>query len=205
MNRLDATLQAVCPTVMVPAYEPLEPLGEPGHRFLTAKDAEYLELRRSWVYAVLRGAPTAFPKPYGHMEPRVDFHLPGLMAHLAAFIAEAARVLPDEHAAWLSAPADGIGPLRYEPVEALSQSAVTVRYRRPALVGRDRVLAVDLHSHGCGEAGFSEIDDVDALDDAKLEIVVGHLHLPRPSFACRFSALGLGLDYSKWLASLWIG
>lgn len=201
MNRLDATLQSVCPTVMVPAYEPLLPLSENGHRFLCARDGLYAELHRPWLHAVFRIAESAVPLPYGL--PEAQTHLAfekGQLAELLdRFVAQARAAFPREHAAWLSF--DDAG-LHYEPVDVMSSGGGHIRYRRPSVIG-SRTLAVDLHSHGRHPAFWSETDDHDDHDDAKLAIVVGNLDRDEPTFKARLTMLGAVMDLSEWLASIW--
>ena len=200
MNRLDAILQAECPTICVPRFGEFEPLTSHGHRFLSACDGLHIEISRPWLHTILPVASSSISLPYGEVAPRVQFRLRGLATFVQHFINEARQVSPNEHAAWLSVDAT-TGDLDYEATEVISQSGEHIRYRRPSLAS-GKVLAVDCHSHGVHPAFFSGTDDTDSLDDAKLEIVVGHLGTDTPSFACRLSFLGLSVDYSKWLTSL---
>ena len=200
MADLDAVLQSVCPTVMVPRYVPFEPLAGHGHRFLAARDGLHIEARRSWLHAILPVGSSAVQLPYGAVTPQVRFRLHGLAGLVARFIAEARMACPMEHAAWLlSDPATG--HLQYAEGAVISQGPAHIRYRRPKF-SASQMLAVDLHSHGRHEAGFSSVDDEDAADDAKLEIVIGNLDAEICSVACRLSLMTLKVDYSKWLASI---
>src|SRR5574337_1932179 len=65
MNVLDATLQAACPCVMCPRYEPLTFLEGDSHRFLVASDGLYVEVRRPWIHAILKVVDSPIPLPYG--------------------------------------------------------------------------------------------------------------------------------------------
>ena len=202
MNRLDATLQVVCPTVMVPAYESLQPLVENGHRFLCAQDGLHAELRRPWLHTVFRVAESAVPLPYGIVEAQtaLAFNQTQFVELLSRFVDEARRACPNEHAAWLSfGPSEG---LRYEETEVISSGTGHIHYRRPSLTG-SRTLAVDLHSHGRHSAFWSDDDDSDDVDDAKLAIVVGNLDRDETTFKARLAMLGAVTDLSEWLASIW--
>lgn len=196
---LDAVLQATCPAIMVPRYGRFEPLSAHGHRFLTATDGLHVEIRRPWLHAILPVAESIIPLPYGSVEPCVRLRLHGLVTLVEQFIAEAARISPHEHAAWFAIDS-ATGILHYESISVVSQSAEHIQYRRPPM-NAGAELAVDIHSHGRAAAGFSDDDDADSIDDAKLEIVVGNLDRDVPTMTCRLSVLGLRIDYSEWLAA----
>lgn len=200
MNKLDTTLHAVCPTIMVPCYEDLEPLTESGHRFLAAKDGLHVELHRPWLHMVFPVAESVIPLPYGGIAPVTNlcFNPRQLSSELNRFIEEARRACPKEHAAWLSF--DSGKGLRYEETTVLSSGDGHIRYKRPSLTGT-RTLAVDLHSHGRHPAMWSSVDDIDDVDDAKLAVVVGNLDKKHPSIAARLLALNASIDMSAWVAS----
>ena len=63
MNALDLALQAACPAVMIPRYEPLALLTSDSHRFLIAGDGMYVEVRRPWLHAVLKVMDSPIPLP----------------------------------------------------------------------------------------------------------------------------------------------
>jgi PRTRC genetic system protein A len=202
LNKLDATLQGVCPTVMVPRHEALMPLAESGHRFLAARDGLYAEVKRPWLRSTFRVAESAVPLPYGEVIPATHFSIDRrqLAESLDRFIEEARQAFPKEHAAWLSF-MDGEG-LRYEPVRVESSGGGHIRYRRPTVAG-GRVLAIDIHSHGRHDAFWSVTDDRDDKDDAKLAIVFGNLDAPQPSVKARLLALGAAMDFSELVDSIW--
>ncbi len=202
LNRLDAILQGVCPTVMVPRREPLVSLTENGHRFLAAHDGLYAEIKRPWLHSIFRVAESAIPLPYGEVIPATHFSIyrRQLAESMDRFIEEAQQAFPNEHAAWLSF-TDGEG-LRYEPVKIETSGSGHIRYRRPA-VSCGRVLAVDIHSHGRHPAFWSATDDLDDNDDAKLAIVFGNLDAPQPSVKARLLALGAEMDFSELVDSIW--
>lgn len=200
MNALDTNLQALCPTVMVPRFEPLSDLQANGHRFLACKDGLWLEVRRSWLHARLPFAPSPIPLPYGTPAVAVEFSFGhDLVALLSRFVREAQAAFPLEHAAWLVWN-DVDKRLEYEPVVIHEQRGDHVRYERP----RDaagRHACVDLHSHGIHPAGFSNIDDTDD-DDTKLAIVVGNCNSAKPTLAARLCLQGTHHDFSEWVEQL---
>lgn len=89
MSDLDATLQALCPTTMVPRYRPLASLTDTGHRVLAVQDGFYLELRRVWAHVVVRLARCPIPLPYGTVQPGVRLRLRGLAGQVRRFVGEA--------------------------------------------------------------------------------------------------------------------
>ena len=200
MNRRDAILQHLCPTVMVPRFEAVAPMETIGHRYLMAQDGLYLDLQTPWLSLTVKTATNRTALPYGPVIEQLKLKFGNsLRSALRRFEREARTAAPIEHAAWLSF--DGSDQsLHYESVQVLDASTDLIRYERPELPAL-RVLAVDIHSHGHYAAGFSDEDDRDSLDDAKLEVVFGNLDRATPSVACRLSALGLHLDYSKWLSA----
>lgn len=201
MNRLDVCLQAVCPTIMVPQYGEFVPLAAHGHRFLCACDGLYLEVERPWLHLVTQIAASQIPLPYGRVDEVTEFNFNGsLAAHIVRFITSARDALPNEHAAWLAYDPASSG-FEYLSPETLSVSGSHIRYQRPA-PAEGHVLAVDIHSHGKLPAFFSGEDNLDASDDAKLEIVVGSLDKSIISMSCRLTACGTHHDLSEWLASL---
>lgn len=201
MQRLDEVLLQTCPLIPAPRFSALERLRGCGHRYLAGTHGLYLELRREWLHALVAVAPSATPLPYGPVRPHVSLAFgPQLAELIDLFVARAVAAMPNEYAAWLSWD-DTTRQLAFEPVEILDAGPRHVRYRRPPAT-KGRSLAVDIHSHGALPAFFSDEDDADALDDAKLEIVVGSLGSERYSVACRLSMLGVHIDYSEWLTAL---
>ena len=65
MNALDKALQAACPCLMVPRYEPLALLQDDSHRFLIGGTGLFVEVRRPWLHAILKVTDSPIPLPYG--------------------------------------------------------------------------------------------------------------------------------------------
>jgi PRTRC genetic system protein A len=73
----------------------------------------------------------------------------------------------------------------------LNVSADHCHVERPELAEHES-LAIDLHSHGDGEAFFSEIDDTDDAGEVKISGVLGGLgETGTPSAVFRLNLLGL--------------
>ena len=197
MNAHDHQLQALCPTVMVPKFEPLPDLDHAGHRFLAGRDGLWIEARRAWLHARIPLTPAPIPLPYGELPPLVDFRFGrGLLPLLRRFVREAAEFSPDEHAAWLGWN-QHTQSLEYLAVRVIQQSGSHIRYERP-LTSPGVDLCVDLHSHGRLPAFFSSQDDRDD-DETKLAICVGNCDQPFPSLAARLCLQGAHIDLSEWL------
>lgn len=201
LNRLDAVLQQVCPAVMVPKYGVLDVLESEGHRFLVGNDGLYLELVRNWLRVRLRVCRSIMPLPYGPVREEASFFLGTRFTELLRrFVEEARQALPNEHAAWLSFDKEA-HELAYESVEVNWQNGAHINYQRP-LLPFSRQLAIDLHSHGRIPAHFSDDDDKDDIDDAKLSIVVGCLHKePFDVVARLVLPAGTTCDYTDFVAS----
>lgn len=205
MNMLDATLQAACPCVMCPRYEPLTTLKEDTHRFLICGDGLHVEVRRPWIHAILKVMDSPIPLPYGQ-PPKVFalyVHSRALIGGLQHFIRRAREVSPLEHAAWLTFDPIQMAVGYVEPA-LISQGAGHIQYHRPDATACC-LPVVDCHSHGNLPQGafFSNEDDADdMIDDAKLAFVVGNLDKPEVSVVMRFVGFGLSLDLSDWLRAL---
>lgn len=203
MNALDATLQTVCPTIMVPRYEELALLHEDSHRFLMAGDGVHVEIRRPWLHTILRVMESPIPLPYGTAPSlfKINLHRRALVSGLQHFIRQARNACPLEHAGWLTYdPLDGA--VGYVEPKIVSQGAGHIQYHRPEVTARC-LPVVDMHSHGVLPAFFSRTDEIDdRTDDAKLAFVVGNLDQPEVSVAMRFVGCGLTLDISEWLSGI---
>ncbi len=204
MNSLDKALQAACPCLMVPRYEPLELLQEDGHRFLIGGSGLFVEVRRPWLHAILKVTDSPIPLPYGTPPDLFSINLHGraLLGGLQHFIRRAQEVSPIEHAAWLTY--DPIqGAVGYTEPEVISRSADHIQYHRPDATPNCLPI-VDCHSHGTAPAFFSGTDERDdSTDDAKFAFVAGNLDQAHPSMVMRFVGFGLSVDLSEWLGHIW--
>ncbi|WP_217281955.1 PRTRC system protein A [Burkholderia gladioli] len=191
---LDNALFDSAPVAAVPRHAQFAPLLDVGHRFLLAAEGLFIEIRRPWLHLIQQITPldsTGPRPPYGSIEPKIEFSFGRLGAaapHFRQFAAESAAALPNEHAAcviWNSTTND----LTYRPVEVIRSSPVEITINRPTLTD-DESLAIDLHSHGAGLAGFSAQDDLDDAGEVKIAGVIGGIGTDTPSVAFRLCALG---------------
>lgn len=190
MDPRDVVLQSVTPTVMVPLHGVFEPLERPGHRFLSAANGEWLEVRRAWLHArtqILPASPVA--KPYGCLSDALQWRMPAVPVKLfESFAAMAREACPVEAAAWIvwSERTDGFS---LKPVGVRSATSGSIHFDRPRLED-DEHLVVDLHSHGRSGAFFSATDDEDDRGEVKVSVVLGHCDKDAFSTAMRLCLLG---------------
>jgi PRTRC genetic system protein A len=175
LNLRDQILQRACPTVMVPRFEKLELLQEPGHRYLTASDGLWIEIMRPWLHLVLPVAlQSVVAMPYGLLEPTVAFSFKTIPYELFRnFVDDARLALPNEFAAWFTWNSRN-HQFAYRPISATSASRAYLSFERPVL-DDDEHLVVDIHSHASMKAFFSSEDNRDDAGEVKLSVVVGHL------------------------------
>lgn len=163
MHELDMILQEACPTLMVPKYGKLEPLSESGYRYLSASDGLWIEVKRPWLSLVWPVAQqNEFAMPYGSLEKKIQLSFDKISKELTdLFLADATAALPNEFGGWLIW--DKIEQiLKYQPLKSIEAGPDHLKVERIDLADHES-LAVDLHSHGYGNAFFSPIDDVDDL------------------------------------------
>lgn len=204
MNPLDANIQSLVPTVMVPRYEELDPIRPDSHRYLAATDGMYVEIDRPWINVVLKTSESAFALPYGAVSPRCNLRIKGadIKDAFDTFIAAARAVCPVEHAAWLTYHPTQGGTLRYFAPEVLASTNDFIRYVRPD-ARPDSLPIIDCHSHGYHRAFYSQTDDTDDLnDDLKLALVIGNLDKGNISLVARLVGMGLQIDISEWVGAL---
>ena len=203
----DEALYDSAPTLTVPKHAKFAPLLEVGHRFLAAAKGMWIEVRRPWLHALqpihkqLENGPRI---PYGTLEPKIELSFGRLSAALPLikrFAEEATKAAPSEHAAWIVWDAQA-KQLAYKPVEVLKSSADHIHFNRPALLDHES-LAIDLHSHGGGEAFFSPIDDKDDAGEVKISGVLGGLRQNgKPSAVFRLNLLGLLIPLAVPVAAI---
>lgn len=189
MDPRDQALQAVTPTVMVPRFTAFEPLVSNGHRFLSASDGLWLEVRRPWLYLRKRIAEqTKVAMPYGILTEEMEFagRIPRYL--IDEFVQEAARRCPSECAAWVTWH-ESTWRWQLRHLEEQSASADHVDVIRPVLPDGEH-LVLDLHSHGRGSAFFSRQDNLDDHGEYKIAGVVGHVDT-QPVLLLRLCAGGL--------------
>lgn len=200
----DAILQAHTPAIPVPLYGGIEPLSKSGHRYLVAADGLWLEVSRPWIHArALIAMPHAdHVPPFGELsadsfggrdfDAVYAFGTEDLDRVQALFLYDARQACPDEFAAW-AIWNDRERRLEYRALLAAETSHVRLEgIVRPRLEDHEH-LAIDLHSHGRGAAGFSPTDDEDDRGEVKLAVVVGNLG-ETPTWCTRLCLLGLFMN-----------
>lgn len=198
---LDALLQSLAPTVVVPRHGAFVPLDAPGQRFLVSSDRLWLELRTTWLY--LRypiTTPTRVPMPGGD----VTTHLELLYGETPFYLFErfkeqAKRQCPDETGAWITWSADN--GFRYYELEATFASGDLLRYKCPDLADGEE-LVFDLHSHGRHDAFFSPTDDEDDRGHIRFAGVVGNADKSDQEMVMRLCAKGEFIDMDEVFSNL---
>lgn len=177
MNSIDTALQLNSPVIAVPAYEELQPLMEPGHRFLGARDGLWIEIRRPWVHVVWPIAICKEPVsiPYGSLSKKVELGFDTFPIDiLNLFMTDALLQHPAE--------VGGVGiwnsvsqTFRYEKCTVVASGLGHLRQTFPSLT-EDESVVFDFHSHGPIPAYFSDTDCSDVGSDVVLAGVVGNLN-----------------------------
>lgn len=198
MHPADLALQQSFPSVMVPRFGEVAPMGGPGERLLIAANGVFLEIVRPWIRVVrLLGKfqhRTAIP--YGEAEEVTELFCGRVPPDVIGEFAVMARAAyPNETGAFVVWHSKARS-FRLAPVRLLDQGAGHLKYDRPVL-GDDEVLVVDCHSHGRYPAFFSSTDDTDDRHDVKFAFVIGNCDAPVPSMALRLCAKGIFENVEK--------
>lgn len=194
MHELDTILQTACPTLMVPKFGELEPLTESGHRYLSASDGLWINVKRPWLSLVWPVAQqNEFAMPYGSLEKKIQLSFDKISKEYTdLFLADATAALPNEFGAWLVW--DEIEQtLKYRPLKSIEAGPDHLKVERIDLADHES-LAVDLHSHAYDNAYFSTIDDEDDRGEVKISGVFGNLDLDRPTMIFRLCTGGRYID-----------
>jgi PRTRC genetic system protein A len=195
---LDEALFDSAPIVAVPKHALFAPLQDVGHRFLATAEGIFIEVRRPWLHVIqlLTKLPDSGPRPpYGYMMPKLELAFGRLgvaIPFIQAFAEEARDAAPNEHAAWIIWNSKDQA-LEYKALNITGRSAGFVKFDRPALEPHES-LVIDLHSHGCSHAYFSDTDNKDDAGEVKIAGVIGNLATgATPTVAFRLCVLGLTL------------
>ncbi|MFT0167533.1 PRTRC system protein A [Paraburkholderia mimosarum] len=193
---LDVALFDSAPIVAVPKHAKFAPLDDIGHRFLATAEGIFVEVRRPWLHVIqlLTKLPENAPRPpYGYIMPKIELAFGRLgvaIPFVQGFAEEARSALPNEHAAWIVWDAD-TRSLEYVPLRISNATPGAIAFERPALAPHQS-LAIDLHSHGHGDAFFSSTDDADDAGEVKIAGVLGGLgDGNKPSVVFRLCVLGM--------------
>jgi len=175
VNRLDEIIQAEFPTMMVPKHEEISPLRVGKTRLLMARDGLYIEAVQHWGRLVRRLWSAPRPLPYAEVE-EIDTFKDALQAVFRSeimdtIVEEAARCAERgrEWIGWVLYDHES-GKFFYRPLD-FDSTRTSVDYRKGKLGGAS--VAVDIHSHGRIEAGFSPIDDHDDAGGVRISVVLG--------------------------------
>ncbi|MGF6643150.1 PRTRC system protein A [Paraburkholderia sp. GAS82] len=192
----DIALYDSAPTLAVPKHATFEPLKDVGHRFLATAEGFFVEVRRPWLHVIqmLSKLPDGAPRPpYGLIMPKIELKFGRLgvaIPIIQAFAEEARNAAPDEHAAWIVWDAEK-QQLEYKALNVKNATPGAISFDRPELPPHQS-LAIDLHSHGHGQAFFSPVDNEDDAGEVKISGVLGGVgDGDMPSVAFRLCVLGL--------------
>lgn len=190
MDARDAALQAACPVVIAPRFGSLPEMGL-GQRLVVAANGLFVQVKLDWLDCIRCLTPqgVGLPLPYGAVEDRLRFAFGVLPIQLIERFIEAGRQsLPNEAAGALIYSRTS-GRLRLALCEPVRCSPARIDYRVPPMAA-DESLAVDLHTHGCASAFWSDDDN---RDDRGIKIagVFGRLHEPQPDACFRLVINGL--------------
>jgi len=194
LDKRDAALQTLTPSVMVPKYGSLEPMSQSGQRYLLASDGLWVEVKRAWLDLVVPLAnQNVIPMPYGVLKQKMQFNFGTLpTSFLRKFINEARAHLPNECAAWFIWDEE-TDLMRFEMLVANHASSGSIEYICPELKEGEHLVA-DIHSHGAMSAFFSFQDNDDDRTEVKLAIVVGNVDTDTPTIKMRLCANGYFAD-----------
>lgn len=171
INSVDALFQAQFPTVIVPIIGSVAAMENNGHRFLMANNGVWVQVKRTWLNAVL--PITSQPRvtvPYGQVNCECQ-SAPFPKKLLQEFGAYANEQYPNECAARIIL-RTGANTFRLEKMVPTKVGVGHVAYDIPVLDINEE-LVVDIHSHGSIDAFFSTTDDIDDASEVKVAAVIG--------------------------------
>lgn len=190
---MDATIQGMFPTVIMPRQGALEQASKNGTRYVVAGDGLWREVVLPWVTVMHKIANSDFMLPYGAAEEAVVIKCGPIPTELRSkFVQDAKAAMPNEMAAaviWNS----NDHSWRYEMRENTTASTAHVDYREVQL-GDGEFLVLDLHSHGTFSAFFSQEDDRDDKGSMKFSGVIGNLNSGNMTSVLRLNMLGQTWD-----------
>lgn len=194
IDKRDLALQTLTPSVMVPKFSELQKLEQSGHRFLTASDGLWMEVKRPWLeLCVPLAQQYVVNMPYGQLKEKMQFNFGTLpIVFLNKFLQEAIDHLPNECAAWFIWHED-TEQMRFEMLVADSATSGSITYQCPVLEDGEHLIA-DIHSHGDGHAFFSFQDNDDDRTEVKIAVVVGNVDTDMPTMKMRLCANGYFID-----------
>lgn len=190
MNVSSEAVLAAFPLLAVATGDETPAAAQHGIRYLVGRQGIAREVSLPWIKVRSLIAPTHLPLPYGNIEETVEFRC-GLIPIpvVREFIDDAKEALPNEIAGvflWNEASGDW----RYQRRQATSAGHAHVHYVE-VQPGDGEHIVVDVHSHGCHPAFFSDEDDRDDAGAMKLSLVLGNLDQARPTSKMRLCMAGV--------------
>jgi PRTRC genetic system protein A len=189
----DAALRASCPCIGMPIFSGLEGMA-PGQRLLVGTNGLFVQVKTPWLEVTTRIAAIAqgLALPFGEVQEGLHFAFGVIpIALLDRFVRVAREALPNEAAGALIFD-QRTGGLSLRMHRAVHAGPGHIDYRIEDLDAHE-LLAVDLHTHGCSAAFWSNRDD---RDDMGVRVcgVFGHLDRARPSAKFRLALNGMFRD-----------
>jgi PRTRC genetic system protein A len=173
----DAAIGVSCPVVAVPRFGALEPHAS-GQRMLLARNGLFVQMKTPWLDCTTRVAEIGMHLPYGAAAEAIAFAFGVIPLGLLERFIAAARRDDAQRGGWRAGLRRAQRCLRLAMHEAIEvRPGREVPDRR---VGRRRLVAIDLHSHGRLAAFWSGEDD---RDDQGVRVcgVFGNLDRERPT------------------------
>ena len=173
-NSIDRVLFGGCPTLMQPLHgDPLPPPELSKHRFVCTQDGLYLEAHNAVIEVRQQIAPSTIRLPYGKAGATGVMLKHGKIPQqiLQDALTEAAMATPNEWAGLV---------VWNEPHSTYELFKPTILSTTPGHISYANhlpdglVLVMDIHSHGNGEAFFSETDNQSDLSGFYVAAVLGN-------------------------------
>jgi PRTRC genetic system protein A len=165
------------------------PIETAGERVLVGSNGTFLEVRRAWGYFIRLIGEVTMSLPFGSVEEVSLLLVPKVPRALFEEFVQLAKAAPDQEVGASIVWNERDRSFRLLPSTALHSTHSKLDYRIPDLNDGEHIV-VDCHSHSYHGAGFSPTDDKDDAHSVKFAFVVGHCHLPTPSFALRLCVRG---------------
>lgn len=190
---MDAMIQTMFPTVIMPREGAIEAATKSGTRYVVANDGLWREVMLPWVTVIHKIANSDFVLPFGAISESVVINCGPVPARLRnLFVQDAKAAMPNEMAAALIWNSND-HRWRYERREATLATRAHIDYREVQL-GDSEFLVLDLHSHGTFSAHFSGEDDRDDKGSMKFSGVIGNLNSDTITSVLRLNMLGKTWD-----------
>lgn len=188
----DTFMQGMFPVLPVPKLGTFEEMDREGHRYLTAADGLWIEVRTAWLYFRQKIGASSVAIPYGTVTPEIRFLCPPIPKTLFEdFVTASREANPNEIAAQIIWSRE-TEEFRLQLLDYTSNGPGHIDYLTPEY-GVGEMMVVDLHSHGHFNAFFSKKDNVDDAGQIKVAAVVGHCDRAHQKIDMRLCVLGMYL------------